>query len=278
MSLGLVLSGGAAYGIANAGVLRVLEREGIRPDCIAGSSMGAIIGALYAFTGKTEIFDPLCASIKLWHVARLSDSPLKGGLHGGLLRQNLERVLCPLLGDACIGDCRIPFVCVAAHVSIPIDWTGVLRFGFADAVLQHAALHVFGPDTRLIDALMASSAIPVLFSPVEIAGEQYVDLVHFGSIPARSLRERYHPDRIIATDTNPRYLALEKILPKPWIEFLQRGYQELEQSKAACDLLITPKMPAAVFRFDKASAFMDAGEQAAEEKMGEIRNLMTSHA
>lgn len=277
MSLGLVLSGGAAYGLANAGVLRVLEREGIRPDCIAGSSMGAIVGALYAFTGTTEAFEPLIATLRLSQVARLSKAPFKDGLHGGLLRQNLEHLLGKIMGNACIGDCKIPFLCVAAHVTAPIEWTSVLRPGFAESVLQHAMLHVFSPHTRLIDALMASSAIPVLFSPVEIDGKQYVDLVHFGSIPARTLRTHFHPDIVIATDTNPRYLALEKILPAPWIEFLQRGYKELEQSKAACDLLITPKMPAAVFRFDKATAFMDAGEQAAEEAMPRIRKILFSH-
>lgn len=274
MSLGLVLSGGAAYGLANAGVLRVLEREGIRPDVIAGSSMGAIVGALYAFKGTTDAFDPLIATLKLSQIARLSKTPFKGGLHGGLLRQNLEHLLGTLLGDACIGDCKIPFLCVAAHVTAPIDWTGVLRPGFAQSMLQHATLHVFSQETRLMDAIMASSAIPVLFSPVEINGEQFVDLVHFGSIPARTLRTHFHPDIVVATDTNPRYLALEKVLPAPWIEFLQRGYKELEQSKAACDLLITPKMPAAVFRFDKATAFMDAGERAAEEALPRIRNLI----
>ncbi len=275
MTLGLVLSGGAAYGITNAGVLHVLELEGIRPDCIAGSSMGAIVGALYAFTGTTEIFDDLCASLTLRNAARLSDAPLSGGLHGGLLRQNLEAILGATLGDARIGDCRIPFLCVAAQLTKPIDWTGILRRpDFTEEILRNATLHVFPPKTRLMDALLATSAIPVLFSPMEIDGVQYVDLVHFGSIPARTLREHLHPDIVIGTDTNPRYLALEKVLPKPWKEFLSRGYEELEKSRAACDLLITPVMPAAVFRFDKATAFMDAGEKAAKERMGEIRALL----
>lgn len=271
---GLVLSGGAAYGLANAGILNILEREKFSPSCIAGSSMGAIVASLYAYTGGTDAFRPLCDSLRMSQVACLSSAPLKGGLHGGILRQRLDDLLGSILGDACIGDCRIPFVCVAAKVTEAIDWKRVMRHGFTEYVLKRTSLHVFPPETRLIDAVMASSAIPVLFSPVTIGSDTFVDLVHFGAIPSRTLKERFSPDVLIATDTNPRYKRLEKFLPPSWREFLERGYQELERSKLACDLVIAPTMPAPLYRFDRARAFMEAGEKAAEKALPEIKKLL----
>jgi len=274
MKWGLVLSGGAALGLSNAGVLRVLEAENLKSDSIAGSSMGAIIGALYAYTGSTAALEKLCDSLTLTNAARLSDNPLKDGLHGGLFRQHLALHLDEYLGDATIADCRIPFVCVAGRVKKPVDWLRIVRPGFTDHILECVEVHVFEPQTRLIDAIMASSAIPVIFSPVKIGKDTFVDLVHFGAIPARTLRSMHNPDVIIATDTNPEYGALVNLLPASWKEFLDRGYAELEKSKRSCDLVIRPAAPAAVFRFDKASAFLEAGEKAAREKLPEIVALL----
>lgn len=274
MQWGLVLSGGAAHGLCNGGVLSVLEREGLRPDCIGGASMGAIIGALYAFTESTDAMRELCETLTLWNVAKLSDNPLKDGLHGGLFRQRLREHLEDVVGDATIADCAIPFTVVAGRVLQPIAWTTIIRRGFTDEVLRCVAFHVFPPTTRLLDALMATSAIPVVFSPVEVDGDTYVDLVHFGAIPARTLREQFHPDIVIGTDTVPRYATIKKILPAPWKEFMERGYAELKRSKAACDLVITPEPPAGLFRFDKAKEFWAAGERAADDCLAQIRTLL----
>jgi NTE family protein len=274
MSWGLVLSGGAAYGLSNAGILTVLEREGIKPDYVAGSSMGAIIGALYAYTGSTAVLSELCDTLGMWNVARISDNLLEGGLHGGLFQQQLDAHLSNILGNATVGDCKIPFVCVAGKIISPIDWKKIIKPGFAAYVMANVEPVIFGPEIRLMDAIMASSAIPVAFSPVKIAGEAYIDLVHFGAIPARSLRDTYHPDIIIASDTNPRYDALMRLLPASWKEFLEAGYSELAASRAVCDLVLTPEHPAPIFRFDKAKDFLKAGEACAEAALPEIRRTL----
>jgi|CXWL01.1.fsa_nt_gi NTE family protein len=271
---GLVLSGGAAYGLANIGVLQVLEKEGYRPNCIAGSSMGAIVGALYALTGTTELLSTLCDTLTMTNVARLSDEPLKQGLHGGIFRQELEKHLRQYVGDACIGDCKIPFICIAGRVREPIDWTRIVRKGFTDYVLKRVEPIVFSDETPVFDAIMASSAIPVLFSPITIDDDQYIDLVHFGSIPSRTLRKTLHPDVIIGTNTNPVYPVLERFLPAAWREFLKRGYDELQKSIDDCDCMITPKLTLAPFRFDRAQDFAEAGRKATVEKMKEIRKLL----
>ncbi len=276
MSWGLVLSGGAALGIANGGVLEVLDREGIKPDYVAGSSMGAILGAAYALGVPVAVLHEAVRKLTLRNVTRFATRPLKNGLHGGMLRQNLEHHLGPLFQDARIADCTIPFVCVAGRVQSPIRWLGILQRGFTQELFSQVTLHVFPPETRLMDAVLASSAIPVVFAPVVIDGQEYVDLCHFGPIPARTLQEQYHPDRIIATDTYPSYASLAHLLPAGWKEFLQAGYAEIEKSKAVCDLLIKPQMPASLFRFDKGEAFWQAGVSAAEESLSAVKALVQS--
>jgi len=278
MSWGLVLSGGAAFGIANGGVLEVLEREGLKPDCIAGSSMGAIFGACCALGIPVARIRKAIDDLSLLNVARLSDQLLKDGLQGGFLRQELERHVQPLFGDARIADCKIPFVCVAGKLHGPIAWSHIVRKGFRDEFNAAVSFHVFPPETKLMDAVAASSAIPVVFSPISIDGEQYVDLCHFGPIPARALQERFHPDRIVATDTEPMYEKLRKFLPSGWRDFLEAGDEHIALDKAACDLVIGVDPPASLFRFDKGQAFWEAGRRAAEEKLEAMKKLLSKKA
>ncbi|TSC58927.1 MAG: NTE family protein [Candidatus Peregrinibacteria bacterium Greene0416_19] len=271
MTWGLVLSGGGAHGIANAGVIEVLEGAGLRPDCIAGSSMGAIVGALYATGHGPDDLRRLCDTLTLTNVARLSEHPLRGGLHGGLLQQRLHDHLAPLIGERTrIMDCTIPFVCIAARVCKPVQWQRIIRKDFLDHVTACAEKHVFPQETNLLDAILASSAIPVLFSPVRIGADEFCDIVHFGAIPARTLREAFHPDIVIATDTAPRHSFIRRFLPRGWRNFLDAGHVELDASRQACDLLIAPEMPYGYMRFDRAMDFYEAGKRAAEEMLPAI--------
>lgn len=277
MTWGLVLSGGAAWGIANGGVVEVLEREGLRPDCIAGSSMGAIVGALFALGLGPETLRSLCEDIRMTNIATLSERPLKGGLlHGGLLRHRLEERLAHLIGpDTRIADCRIPFVCVVGRVKEPVRWERIVRGGFVEHVEACIEPYVFPPDTPLIQAIVASSAIPVLFSPVTIDGTEFIDLVHFGAIPARTIRAQFHPDAVIATDTCARHEEWRPFLPRGWKDFLDAGHRELEQSRSVCDLIVKPSLSGNPFRFDKAADFYDEGKRAAEQSLPAIRALLS---
>ncbi len=274
MKRGLVLSGGAAWGLANIGVLQVLEREKFLFDSIAGSSMGAIVAGAYALGLGTGAIARTASQISLLKVARVSGPPFMNGLHAGFLRQELENILFPLIGSACIGDCSIPFVCVAGKVSRPVQWERILLPGFTEHFFECITPHVFADETRMIDALLASSAIPVIFAPVKIGQDTFVDFVHFGALPARQLRALHSPDRVIGTDTNPRYGALRRFLPSPWREFMDRGHREIENDRQACDLIIQPKMPAQMFRFDRADDFIEAGRVAAAHHLKEIHSVL----
>ncbi len=274
-SWGFVLSGGAAWGLANLGVLEVFEEHGLRPDCLGGSSMGAIVGALYALGHRPAELRSIVEDLKPGTIATISERALKDGLHGGLLTQALEKHLKPLVGDAAIGDCRIPLVCVAGRVKEPIPWHRILvEKNFTARVAELVEPHVFPPETRLLDALMATSAIPVVFSPVRIGGDEFIDLVAFGALPARTLRERYAPDILVGTDCNPQYGQLKDWLPGGWKNFIESGLIEYRKSQAACDLLLKPTFKAGPFRFDKATDFVDAGRAATMKDLPKLRKLL----
>jgi len=273
-SWGLVLSGGAANGIANAGVVQILQEQNIAPNYIAGSSMGAIIAALYATGHPSSVFDDFAKQLHISNVARITSMPFKKGLHSGLLQHQLKTFLQPLLGNATISDCNIPFICVAGKVIKPIRWLEIFKHDFATKLEQHIEKHVFGPNVKLLDAITASSSIPVLFHPTTIDNDEYIDLVHYGAIPAMTLQEMHNPATIIATDTNPTYPKISKILPQGWRNFLDAGYQSLEVSKSHCDLIISPEAPYTLYRFDKAKAFIKAGRYATYEQLTTLKELI----
>lgn len=275
MTWGLVLSGGIAAGIANIGVLQVLEREGLKPDYIAGSSMGAIVGALAALGYPAEVFDGMLKKLNPLAIAELSENTMKEGLHGGVFRQKLRDFLGDLVDGKTIDDCTIPFICMAGRVVKPISWESIAKPGFTTDVLASVEPYFFRHETKLIDALMATSAVPVLFSPVRIGDDTFVDLCSFGAVPARTLKDIYMPDVVIATDTQPRYATLSNLLPKGWREFLHAGEASLNESLSACDLVIKPDLPFGPLRFDKADAFVKAGREAAEKILPKIRNILS---
>ncbi len=170
--LGLVLSGGGAKGLAHIGVLKVLEEEGLRPDVITGTSMGSLIGGLYAcgysaaqieaivldihwddvLTNKIPL-DRIAIEEKPFYGRFLLELPfngLKPSIPSGLIRgqkidELIRRLTLPYHGTTNFDSLPIPFACVATDV------------GRGQAVLQRHGL--------LADALRASMSIPTIFSP-----------------------------------------------------------------------------------------------------------------
>lgn len=274
MKWGLALSAGSALGMANAGIIECLEEEGLRPDAIAASSMGAIIGALYALGHPSTVYRDLARNIRLTNIARPSERALHGGLHGGFFRQRLEEHLVTLIGNARIGDCRIPFFCVAGRVKEPVRWERIIQEGFGDYVLSCIEEYVFPPETPMMEAILASSAIPVVFSPVKIGADTFVDICNFGAVPVRVLRRMAHPDIIIATQTMPTYAGLARLSPPFLRDWLLYNQKCLERDVDAADLVISPKPVADFWRFDKFEAFIAAGRKATEEMMPRIKDLL----
>ena len=182
-----VLGGGGHRGAYEVGMLKALTEQGIHPDVILGTSIGAVNGALIArnpTTAGVALLERTWIDLdfadvfpgNLWSRAR-SALRQRTSLHGNdQLREWLES----LLGEGNFDDLSVPFQCVAACI-------------------EDAAEHWFTSGS-LIDAILASSAVPGLLPPVEIAGEHFVDGGVVNSIPisrARitTLRPTSIPDR-----------------------------------------------------------------------------------
>ena len=175
--IGLALSGGATRGIAHAGVLEVLVAEGIPVHAIAGTSAGAIVGALFAAGVPTDEIARIALEtswLDLFH-PRLP--------HAGLLPgEGLERFLERILPAKTFEELRLPFAAVATELE-----TG-RRVDIASGPLAHG--------------VRASCSLPVLLEPVRAGGRLLVDGGVSSQIPVRAARETLGASRVVAVDVN----------------------------------------------------------------------------
>ena len=181
--IGLALSGGGARGLAHIGVLQVLEAEHIPVAAIAGTSMGAYIGSLFAAGLAGERLEELAREIKdrrtLYRLMDFTFPPSAGLIRGLKLRKHLERSL----GNLAFSELAIPLLVVATD-------------------LHTLDAHVFdsGP---VAPAVHASSAIPGVCAPVHIDGRVFTDGGSAEPLPVTLLRERYPLDAVIAVNVLP---------------------------------------------------------------------------
>lgn len=180
--IGLVLSGGGAKGLAHIGILKSMEKAGLTPDYITGTSMGSIVGALYSIGYSSEDIEQIVATVnwdellsneiplnqvtfeeKSYYGRYIAELPVKGikvGLPRGLiegqkLSDQLSRLTRSVHEIEDFNNLPIPFACVAADIA-----TG------EPIVLNKGSLP---------EAIRASMAIPTVFTPVEIDGHLLVD-------------------------------------------------------------------------------------------------------
>jgi NTE family protein len=152
--LGYALGGGAARGLFHIGVLSVLEEYGIAPDIIVGTSMGSIIGAMYASGLKTDDLKQIACSIDWKQIMRLTDIVAlpKSGLIQG---KRIVALLKSILGDTSFSQLKCKYAAVAADL-----YTGK---------------QVVFTEGSLIEAIRASISIPGIFTPVRYEGRYLVD-------------------------------------------------------------------------------------------------------
>ena len=152
INIALVLGGGGTKGLAHLGVLHELEQAGIYPDLIVGCSSGGIVGALYADNPDIKALQRLLIGMKKSDLIDFSFFASKYGLvKGNLLRKFLEKELRAKTFE----ELQIPLVVVATD-------------------LKTGELIALGGG-EIVPALLASSAIPGVFSPVKYLGRYLVD-------------------------------------------------------------------------------------------------------
>lgn len=176
MENGFVLSGGGALGIAHIGYLKVLEGKGITPDCITGTSMGAIIGGLRAFGLSPQEIERIVLKIDKKLMRKLIDISLVGGL---LKTNDIHKFLRSIVGDIKIEELKIHFVAVAVDS------------------IEGKLLYI--TKGRLVDAMIASMSIPIIFEGFKTKKEILVDGGLRENFPINAMKKIFNPDKIYAS-------------------------------------------------------------------------------
>lgn len=174
---GLILSGGGARGFAHAGVLKALNEFDIFPDVIAGVSAGAIVGALYADGhSPDQIYEIFAQENTFFNYVKLK-VPGKGLFKTVGLKKNLSKHLKAKTFE----ELQIPLFVVATNIN--------------------KAEIAYFESGEILDRVLASAAIPVLFEPVEIDGDLYVDGGVLDNFPVHPIQKACK--RLIGVSLNP---------------------------------------------------------------------------
>lgn len=283
LKIGLVFSGGGAKCMAQIGALRVIEESGIKIDYISGTSMGAIIGALYSLGYSVDDIEKYMRRVD-WDALLSNEIPRnrltyfdrkaedrylltfpivdnKPTLPSGInYAQYILKQLSFLTQKSYqyqnFSEFPIPFLCVATN-------------------LENGTMEVF-EDGRLIDALRASSAFPSLFTPYLLNDKLYVDGGVTNNFPATPLKQR-GIDYIIGVDVQD-FLYTKKDLTSV-VRILEQTSSFIKANEYvrqldSIDLLIKPQIPeAGLTTFELFDTIVARGEAAARLQISRLRQL-----
>lgn len=282
--IGLVLSGGGAKGFAHIGVLKVLEEAGIKIDYIGGTSMGAVIGGLYAsgyngsqidsifkqtnfdelindyiprssknFYGKKN--DELYAIVLPFSNFRVGiPEALSKGMYNYNLLSSLTRNVRHVRD---FNKLPTPFLCIATNIE-----TG-------EEVLLNKG--------NLVQAMMASSAFPSLFTPVEIDGNLLVDGGVVNNYPIKEVRN-LGADIIIGVDVQDDLMKRKNLKNATRILVQITNLQSIDKMKSKIkntDVYVKPDIrDYGVISFDKGEEIIRKGEEATFAVYEKIKSLV----
>lgn len=247
--IGLALSGGGARGLAHVGVLEVLEELRVPIDVITGTSMGAIVGGLYASGLPADSIRGLLSHVDWEEI--LSDTPPRSSIdfaHRARQRRDTVEIEIglsrdgPTLPSGLISGQELGLL--LRRVTLPVaaveDFTR-LPIPFAAVATDIATLEPIVLDTGdLVESMRASMAIPVVFAPVELDGRLLVDGGLVNNLPV-DLARQMGADVVIAVDASPPLLEREELSGILGVsEQLTRhlGRQGVERQLASADVVM----------------------------------------
>jgi NTE family protein len=253
--IGLALGGGFARGIAHIGVLKVLEEENIPIHFVAGTSVGALIGAAYCSGLSVEECEQFAERVRFKHFARWTLSRC-----GFASNQRMIGFLDNLLKVKTFEDLRIPLAVTATD------------FSTGEGVVFHS-----GP---LVDPVRASCAYPGMFLPVKLNGRLLVDGMLAYPVPTQPLRDM-GASRVLAVSLKGKWTNLEG--PRHVFEVIGQCFaiaQEMNSSqwKQAADLVVEPDVH--LFKYDDfehSADLVKAGETAMRAALPEVRKWLQPH-
>jgi NTE family protein len=252
--IGLALGGGAVRGAAHVGVLEVLDRAGLEPSVVAGTSAGALVGALYAAGRSPAEIGKLAQALKwarLVRPARTRKALFETSKLGAFLDEALEH--------ATFDDLKLPFAAVACDLA-----TG------AEVVMR---------DGSVAQAVLASAAVPGVFPPVDRDGLMLVDGSLVDIVPARVARG-LGADIVIAVDVSgplPRRPPATILHIMVAVSTLQPGGTDNLAQDA--DLVLAPAVDGYAFwELSRVPEFEEAGRAATEQALPLLRALKEAAA
>lgn len=179
-NIALVLSSGGARGFAHIGVINELQQQGFNITSIAGTSMGALVGGIYA-TGQLKQLEEWVTSLDIMEVLRLTDFSIssKGLVKGKKVIEKMKEIV----PEVNIEDLSIPYCAVATDI-----------INDAETTFTEGSLY---------DAIRASISIPTVFQPFNIADSYYIDGGVLNPIPVNRVK-RHENDSLVVVDVNAR--------------------------------------------------------------------------
>ncbi|BDU50739.1 patatin-like phospholipase family protein [Haliovirga abyssi] len=193
--LGLVLSGGSAWGLSHIGVIKRLEEEGIKPDLIVGSSIGSIIGSLYAIGMPIKYIEGIASN---FNYSLLLDftKERKNGLLKGKYAEEFIKIL---TRGRNFSDCKIPF------------YINATDFLTGEEVIISSG--------KLYKGVRASISIPLIFKPVKRGGRYLTDGGVYDPLPIH-IAKKYGAEKIIAIGFRDKINKDDKVVDE---ELLKDG-------------------------------------------------------
>ncbi|MCL2751199.1 MAG: patatin-like phospholipase family protein [Firmicutes bacterium] len=257
--IGLALGAGGARGFCHVGVLKALEENGIKPDLIAGSSMGALVGGCYCAGVPLDLIEreSLRASNRM-----MTDLDMRLRYKRGLVRgSKLKKYLTRQIGKGRkIEDLELPYLAVSVDIV-----TGDL-------------IEITSGD--LVSAIRASAAIPMVFRPVMDGDKMLVDGGVLCRVPVTQTR-KMGADVVIAVDALGELHRIYGV-PRNFISVLRRAmlvmdFEITKLTRDEADIFLVPDMgKRSEFRFRNNGAAIEAGYNAAMAEIGRIKRIVFS--
>lgn len=258
--IGLALGAGSAKGIAHIGVIKELEKNNISIDYIAGTSIGSVVGGMYALTKDIKIIEELAYSKGYKDMFNaFFDPSLKSSVFKG------ERVLDLLDGyigkSTLIQDTKIPFAAIATDLNTaqPV----ILREG------------------NLLEAIRASISIPLLLKPVQYRDTVLIDGGNTNPVPVDVVRQM-GAQKVIAVNLYaqkfPRKLDIEKLSFFDVINAMidtslyNMSMASMKQADVALNLSVDPNLPITAIAEDP-SELIKIGEETTKAAMAKLKLL-----
>jgi NTE family protein len=251
-SIGLALGGGFARGIAHVGILKVFEAEGIPISFVAGTSVGALIGAAYCSGRTPDELEEIASHVRFRDLARWTLSR-----YGFATNLRMTSFLNKILKVKTFEELRIPLAVTATD------------FATGEGVVFRS-----GP---LVDPVRASCAYPGVFLPVTVNGRLLVDGMLAHSLPCSPTRDM-GAERVIAVNLKTTWSSATG--PRHIFDVIGQCFsiaQEVNcvQARASADLVIEPDVTGYRYDdFEHSAGLVRIGEEAARQALPQIRKWL----